>query len=239
MENNLNYNSKPKAFGEFEASSLNVFLGKVFTWMFAGLIVSFLSALFVASNPKIIATLFTNSILLFLIIGAEIGLVIYLNSALKKMSFVMALSLFMLYSLLNGITLSAILLVFSASSLSIAFFSAASIFGVMAYIGRTTKKDISSWSSFLYTGLIGIVIASVLNLFFRSDAISFVSSFVAVIVFSGLTAYDMHKLKNLYSEAAHISPEKLENYTVIGALHLYLDFINLFIAILRIIGRRD
>ena len=164
-----------------------------------------------------------------------IALVVVLSFRITKMSPTTAGALFIGYAVLNGIMLSGILFVYTQATIVSAFATAAGMFGAMAVYGTVTKRDLTSWGSFFFMGLIGIIIAQVINMFVRSSALDGTIALVGVFVFVGLTAYDAQKLKRL---AAAAGPQ-VTNYAVIGALALYLDFINLFLMLLRLFGRRD
>jgi uncharacterized protein len=203
-----------------------------FTWMCVGLIVTGLSSLFVASNEALMNAIYSNSLLYYALIFGELGLVFFLTLRITKMSFETALISFLGYSLLNGITLSAIFVLYTGASIASTFFISALVFGAMAFYGYTTKKDLTTIGNLLIMGLFGVIIASLVNIFLRSDAFSYVLSYITVFVFIGLTAYDTQKIKALsqYSNSNSLG--------VLGALTLYLDFINIFLSLLRIMGRR-
>lgn len=210
------------------------FIRSVYGWMFGGLFITALAALWVAISPAMQQLILGNrGVMLFLII-AELGMVMFLSFRVNRLSPAAAASLFFVYSLLNGLTLSVILFVYSAGSIVQAFVTAAGMFGAMSIYGLVTKRDLTSWGSFFFMGLIGIVLCAVVNIFMRSNALSFVISVVGVFVFVGLTAYDTQKLKAF----ATVAGPQSTNYAVIGALSLYLDFINLFLMLLRLFGGR-
>ena len=208
------------------------FIRSVYAWMFGGLILTALAALWVVSSPAMQQLIFTTP-LRWVLLFAELGLVFYLSLRITKMSAGTAASVFLVFSLLNGLTLSSIFFVYTAGDISLAFFTAAGMFGAMSVYGMVTKRDLTSWGSFFFMGLIGIVMASVVNIFLRSSALTWTVSILGVFIFLGLTAYDNQKLK-----AYATSPTLRENLAVIGALSLYLDFINLFLFMLRIFGGR-
>ena len=210
------------------------FIRTVYGWMFGGLLLTALAALWVVMSPPM--QQIVRSAYIFLII-AELGLVFFLSFRIQKMTPATAAGSFFVFSVLNGLTLSSIFFVYSLGSITQAFVAAAGMFGAMSIYGLVTKRDLSSWGSFFFMGLIGIIIVSVVNIFMRSDGLSFVISVVGVFVFIGLTAYDNQKLK---AYAAHATGSQVTNFAVIGALALYLDFINLFLMLLRLLGgRRD
>jgi FtsH-binding integral membrane protein len=209
------------------------FIRSVYAWMFGGLILTALAALWVVSSPAMQQLIFTTPLRWVLLI-AELGLVFYLSFRITKMSAGTAASVFLVFALLNGLTLSSIFFFYSTGDISVAFFTAAGMFGAMSVYGMVTKRDLTSWGSFFFMGLIGILICSLINIFLKSSALGFAISLIGVFVFLGLTAYDTQKLKS-YATA----PELRENLAIIGALALYLDFINLFLMLLRLFGGGD
>lgn len=216
-----------------EASS--VFLAKVFNWMAAGLGVTGIVAYLTVSTGLAI-TIASSFLFLLLMIG-ELGLVVYLSARIEKMQAGTASSLFLLYSVLNGLTLSVIFLRYTGSSIASTFFITAGMFGAMAIYGMVTKRDLTGVGSFLFMGLIGLVIAMVVNFFFRSPALSWMISAVGVLVFTGLTAYDVQKIKMMGENGIMMQGEDaITKGSIIGALKLYLDFINLFIMLLHFFG---
>jgi FtsH-binding integral membrane protein len=210
------------------------FLAAVYRWMAVGLTVTALVAWTVAGSDAALQVVFGTRFLLVALLLAELGLVIALSAAVRRLSAVTAGALFLLYSALNGVTLSAIFLVYTHTSIATAFLVAAGAFGAMSVFGTVTRRDLTSWSSFLFMGLIGVVIASLVNMFLRSDAMAFVISCASVVVFTGLTAYDTQKLRAF----ARAGGTSVAAAPVSGALSLYLDFVNLFLALLRLFGRR-
>jgi FtsH-binding integral membrane protein len=172
---------------------------------------------------------------MWVLIIAELGLVFWLSFRIQKMSPATAASAFLVYSLLNGLTLSVVLFAYTQASVFQAFAVTAAMFGAMSVYGLVTKKDLTSWGSFFFMGLIGIILASIVNYFLKSGALNMTISVIGVFVFVGLTAYDTQKLKAF---AMHAEGDRVTNFAVIGALALYLDFINLFLMILRLMGGR-
>lgn len=209
------------------------FIKSVYGWMFGGLVVTALAALWVLSSGSM-QQLILGSPLRWVLLFAELGLVFWLSLRITRMSPAAAASAFLVFALLNGLTLSAIFFVYNPFTIAKAFFSAAGMFGAMSIYGMATRRDLTSWGSFFFMGLIGIVICSVINIFLRSDALGFAVSLIGVFVFLGLTAYDTQKLK-----AYATAPQLRENLAVYGALALYLDFINLFLMLLRLFGGGD
>jgi len=215
---------------------LSEFMRGVYGWMSAGLLVTAATAVYTASSQAMMQLIFGNSMLLMVLLIAEVGLVFAISGAINRLSAGMATGLFLLYSALNGVTLSAIFVVYSGAAISKAFFTAAGMFGAMSIYGYTTKKDLSSWGSFLFMGLIGVVIASVVNIFLKSSGLDFVLSGVGVLVFVGLTAYDTQRLRYMAETAPLGDATALRRGAILGALQLYLDFINLFLMLLRFFG---
>ena len=227
----------------FEATSvgaaerITTFLQKVYGWMFVGLAVSAFVAFAVVSSEAGRA-LVTNKFVFFGSIIAELGLVFYLSARVTKIAPGTAAILFLIYSALNGFTLSLILFAYTLTSIGTTFLIAAGMFGAVALWGTTTKRSLAGVGQFFFMGLIGIILASLAQFFFRSPALDFVISVVGVIVFTGLAAYDAQRMKAM----ALSVPEGRAggSYAVVGALSLYLDFLNLFLFLLRLLGgRRD
>lgn len=210
----------------------------VFLWMAAGLGITGLMSLLLFKNEGLIYTLLSSKLLFYGLIIAEVGLVIYLSARITKMSFPTATSLFCAYALLNGVTLSPIFLLYTSQSIAETFFITAGTFSAMAVYGYVTKRDLTRLGSLLLMALIGLIIASVVNIFLRSDTRGLVISAVGVLVFVGLTAYDVQKIKSLLSDAETTVNDEVRKIAVLGALTLYLDFINLFLYLLRLFGRR-
>ena len=216
---------------------VGAFLSKVYGWMFLGLLITALVAFAVATSPALIEMFILNRLLFWGLIIAQLGLVFYLSARVDRVAPMTAAVLFMVYSALVGITSSVILLVYTAASIFSAFVVTAGMFGAMAVFGSVTKKSLAGWGQFLFMGLIGVVLASIVGLFWQNDAFQFVISVVGVVVFTGLTAYDAQRLKHM---AVSLPDGRVGSYAVVGALSLYLDFINLFFFILRLFGgRRD
>jgi len=231
--------NQPSTGAEVSVSDERVgaFLSRVYGWMFAGLLITAVTAFVVASSPQLIELVFLNRLVFWALIIAQLGLVFYLSARVEKMAPATAAGLFILYSALTGVTTSVILLVYTGGSIVSAFVISAGMFGTMAVFGTVTKRSLAGWGQFLFMGLIGIIIASIVGFFFQSDLMQFVISVVGVIVFTGLTAYDAQRLKHM---AVALPDGRIGSYAVVGALSLYLNFINLFFFILRLSGgRRD
>ena len=182
--------------------------------------------------------LFTNRILFWGLVIAEFALVIGISAAINKLSLTTATLMFVLYSVINGAVLSSIFLIYTMSSIASVFFITAGTFAVMAFIGYVTKTDLSSMGKILFMALIGIIIATIVNIFLKSSGLEMIVSYLGVLIFVGLTAYDSQKIKNMLLMAPDAS-EGAQKLALLGALTLYLDFINLFIYLLRIFGRRE
>lgn len=214
---------------------VQAFVRSVYGWMFGGLALTAAAAAWVWFSPAMQQLILARrGVFLFLII-AELGLVLWLSFRIQKMSPANAASAFLVYSLLNGLTLSVILFVYSGQAVFQAFLTTAAMFGAMSVYGMVTKRDLTSWGSFFFMGLIGIILAMIVNVFVRSSALEMTISVIGVFVFVGLTAYDTQKIK---AYALVAEGERVTNFAVIGALALYLDFINLFLFILRLMGGR-
>ena len=224
---------------ELEASAaLPELMRKVYVWMTLALVITGFTAYAVAATPNLQQLVFANTWVLWGLIIAEVGLVIAINAAINKLSLAMATLLFILYSVINGATLSVIFVAYSIGTISKVFFITAGTFAVMAFIGYVTKTDLSKMGKILFMALIGIIIATVVNIFVKSSGLDMILSYVGVLVFVGLTAYDTQKIKQMLWQAGNVS-ETSQKVALLGALSLYLDFINLFLYLLRLFGRRD
>lgn len=219
------------------ADRVTAFLRKVYGWMFVGLAVTALVAFAVAGSPALVQGLLGNPILFIVLIVAELGLVVALSARVDRMAARTAALLFLVYSALNGATLSIVLLAFTGASIATTFAVAAGMFGALALYGTTTKRSLAGIGQFVFMGLIGLVLASIVGLFWRAPGFQFGISVVGVLVFTGLTAWDAQRLKAM----AAVTPDnQVAGRSVVGALALYLDFINLFLFLLRFLGaRRD
>jgi hypothetical protein len=213
----------------------NLFLQKVYFWMFFGLVVSAVAAFIVASSETLINLIFANSWIFITLIIIELGFVFVLSLFIKKISPTTARILFIIYAILNGLTLSVILLVYTLGSIFFAFIISAIMFLLLALFGLFTKRDLSSLGTIMFVGLIAIIIALIVNIFLKNSVLDLVITILAIIIFSGLIMYDHQKLKKMSSQIRN--KQILSKFAIIGALSLYLDFINLFLNILRLIGR--
>lgn len=214
----------------------DTFIRSVYRWMFGGLTLTTLAAFWVASSAGLQRLLFDTPGLALGLFVAEIVLVFVLSAAVNRLTPPTAAAMFLVYSLLNGFTLSSLALVYATSEIFQAFATAALMFAAMSIYGFATKKDLTSWGAFLFMALIGLVIASFISHFSRWPEFTFTVTVMGVFVFLGLTAWDTQKLKTL---AATVDEEHAASYAVVGALSLYLDFLNIFLMSLRLFGRRE
>ncbi|WP_293588261.1 Bax inhibitor-1/YccA family protein [Prevotella sp.] len=208
---------------------------KVFVWMTLALAITGLTAYGVATSPALLSLIFSSKVTFFGLIIAEFALVFAISGAINRLSLSTATLLFILYSIVNGATLSTIFFAFSVVTIGKVFFITAGTFGAMALVGYTTKTDLTSMGKLLFMALLGIIIASVVNMFVGSSGLDLILSYVGVLVFVGLTAYDTQKIKQM-CQSAPDAGESTQKLALIGALSLYLDFINLFLYLLRIFG---
>ncbi len=216
---------------------VNEFVRSVYNWMAVGLGLTGVVAYYVSTSPSILRLIYGNPILLFVLIAAELGLVFSISGMVTRLSASTATLLFVIYSALNGVTLSFIFLVYTRASIVSTFFICAGTFLACSIYGWTTKRDLTSWGGFLMMGLIGIIIASLVNMFIRSSAMDLIISYIGVIVFVGLTAHDTQRLKHMaLTQPADLEAGVVRKGAILGALSLYLDFVNLFLMLLRIFG---
>ncbi len=219
---------------------VNEFIRSVYNWMAIGLALTGFIAFYVSNSEIMLRIIFGNKIVFFGLIIGELALVFTLSARVHKMQASTATSLFVLYAALNGATLSSIFLLYTQSSITSTFFICAATFTVCSLYGMTTKKDLTSLGGFMFMGLIGIIIASLVNMFIQSSGMAMIISYVGVLVFVGLTAYDTQKLKTMARSQPHgLDAGVKRKGAIIGALTLYLDFINLFLMLLRILGNRE
>lgn len=211
-------------------------MSRVYLKMFIGLVVTALSAGFLLSNESILLTIFNNQILFWGLMIGELAIVFVVSGMINKLSNTAASALFYVYSALNGITFAAVCLAFTGESIMLTFFVTAGVFLAMCIYGYTTKSDLSSLGTYLFMALIGVIIASIANFFFQSSTVEWIISFVGVGIFVGLTAWDTQKIKQMMMET---SEENVGKVSTLGALSLYLDFVNLFLYLLRFLGRRN
>ena len=213
------------------------FMVRVYNWMAAGLGITGFMAYYVANTPTFFNIVMGNPIIPIVLIIAQIGLVFWLASRVMQMSVSQATGVFLLYAGLTGITFSTLFVVYTAASITATFMVTAGTFGAMSIYGYTTKKDLTSWGSFLFMGLIGIIIASVVNIFMESQMMPMIITYAGVLIFVGLTAYDTQKIKEMNIIGNEGTDEDTKE-AIRGALTLYLDFINLFLMLLRLMGDR-
>ena len=220
------------------SAAFPVLMRKVYVWMTLALIITGFTAYGVATTPSVLQAIYGNQILFWGLIIAEFALVLGVTAFINRLSLTTATLLFILYSVINGALMSYIFLAYTRSSVSIVFFVTAGTFATMAAIGYFTKTDLSSMGKILFMALIGLIIATVVNVFLKSDGLTMILSYVGVLIFVGLTAWDSQKIKNMLLEAPDVS-EETQKIALLGALTLYLDFINLFIYLLRILGKKE
>ena len=216
-----------------DAARVTAFLRMVYGWMCVGLGITAFVAFTVTGSPALVRTIASNQILFFALILAELGLVFYLSSRATRLAPGTAIGLFGLYAALNGVTLSLVLLMYTGASIATTFVVTAGMFGALALFGTTTKRSLAGAGHFFFMGLIGLILASVVGIFWHSEALQFLISVVGVIVFTGLTAWDAQRLKQM---ALAIPEGESGSYAIVGALSLYLNFINLFLILLRFQG---
>jgi len=221
---------------ERTAERVSAFLTKVYGWMCIGLGITAVIAYLVASSPTLVRALTGNQLVFFGLVLAELGLVFFLSARVQSLEPGTAAGLFVGYAALNGVTLSVILLAYTGASIATTFLVTGAMFGALAVFGTTTKRSLAGVGQFFFMGLIGLVLASIVGLFWKNDALQFLITVVGVIVFTGLTAWDAQRLKQMGLEL----PEgQVGAYAIVGALSLYLNFVNLFLMLLRLQGRRD
>lgn len=219
------------------ADEQNRFIIKVFGWMSLALIITGFISMWTASNPALVEIIIGNQIVFIGLLVLQFILVAILVSVVKKISAQLATLIFILYAVLNGVTLSAIFIVFTKESLATTFFITAGTFGVMSLYGYFTKSDLTKHEGLMFMGLIGLIIASIVNLIFHNEMLYWITTYVGVLVFVGLIAYDTQKLKKM-NVVGNEGTETDKKEAIMGALSLYLDFINLFLYLLRIFGKR-
>jgi uncharacterized protein len=220
-----------------DADILAAFMRGVYGWMCGGLLITAVTAGLVSSSPALTAAIFGNRAVFWILALAQLGIVFTLSARVDRLASGTAAALFAAYSGLTGVTLSAVLLVFTGESVFTTFVVTAGMFGALAAYGTVTQRQLSGLGQFLFMGLIGLVLASIVGLFWHNDGLQFMISFVGVIIFAGLTVYDANRLKAM---AFATSAGPASGATIVGALALYLDFINLFLFLLRFLGdRRD
>ena len=220
------------------SAAFPVLMRKVYLWMTLALVITGFTAYIVATSPALLNIIYSSQAVIWILFGVELALVIGITAAINKLSLPVATLLFILYSVVNGVVFSSIFMLFSMSTISTVFFITAGTFGAMSVFGYTTKTDLTSWGKLFMMALVGLIIATIVNIFMKSSGLDVIISYVGVLIFVGLTAYDTQKIKEMCIQAPDTG-EVMQKYALLGALSLYLDFINLFIYLLRIFGRRD
>ena len=215
-----------------------VLMRKVYVWMTLALVITGITAYIVSHNESIIMTMMTTPALMWGLIIAELALVFVISGMIQRLSLTVGTLLFVVYSALNGLTLAPILMIYTGASVAKVFFITAGTFAAMAFVGYTTKKDLSSLGRLLFMALIGLIIATVVNLFMKSSGLEMILSYLGVAIFVGLTAWDTQKIKLMLAQCPEPT-EEAQKLALLGSLSLYLDFINLFIYLLRIFGSRE
>lgn len=227
-----------KEYGLDMSRAFPVLMRKVYTWMALALVITGITAYGVATSPVLLSIVFSSQLTFWGIIIAELAIVWYVSARIQSLSLTTATILFLLYSMLNGIVLSSVFLAFTLSSIGHVFFISAGTFAAMSLVGYTTRMDLTKIGGLCFMGLIGLIIASVVNIFVASSTLELILSYVGVLIFVGLTAWDTQKIKIMLSEAPDAG-EGMQKVALMGSLALYLDFINLFIYLLRIFGKRN
>lgn len=243
MENNNFRSTNIQSIENATIVNTSTLLRSVFSWMTLALIITTASSMLFAFVPELLSLLlvqtpkgFEMSIFAWAVMLAPIGFVMLMSFGYNKLSYTALIAVFLAYSAVNGISLSFIFMVYNLGSIFTVFLSSVALFAIMAIAGYTTKTDLTKMGSLLMIGLIGIVIASVINIFMQSNKMSFICSILGVIIFTGLTAWDVQKIKNLANEDDGSMP--FRKMAIMGALNLYLDFINIFLFLLRLFGGR-
>jgi len=228
-----------------EQTQVKNFMANVFAYMFMALGISALFAYLFADNPELRQYLINDTNtglnpLGYIVMFAPIGFVLLMSFGFSKLSAPVLILLFVIYSALTGISFGFILLRYTSGTVLACFLSSAAMFGIMAFMGYTTKQDLTKFGRILFMGLIGIIVASIINLFMGSSSLDYLISFLGVMIFTGLTAYDVQKLKNIGAgiQYADVPASDVKKISILGALNLYLDFINLFLFLLRLFGGR-
>lgn len=233
-----NYQNEIGAQRVMDRSVAVTLMRSVYYWMAGALAITGLTAMLVVNNASLMTLIFSNMGIVWGLLIAEIVLVMILSAAINRLSFSTATLLFILYSVLNGVTLSSIFVVYTQGSIASTFFITAGMFGGLALYGTVTKKDLSGMGRFLFMTLIGLIIATIVNIFMHSTMLYWITTFVGVLVFAGLTAWDAQKIQQMAQTADEVN-EATQKMALLGSLMLYLDFINLFLYLLRIFGKRN
>lgn len=217
---------------------IQTYMSQVYGWMTVGLLLTAFVAWYAINNSNLVMYLVTNSWILVGLTVAELALVIGLSSLISKISGALATTMFMFYSVLTGLTISLALVTYTGVSVASTFFITAGMFASLSFYGYTTKKSLSSMGNFLFMALIGLIIASLVNIWLKNNVLTLITTYAGVLIFSCLTAYDTQKLKDMGSRIDSCDLDSMRKYAIIGALNLYLDFINVFLMMLRIMGNK-
>jgi len=224
-----------------DESAVRTFLTGVFSWMFLALAITAVTSYFVAATPELLRLMISEkglSLFGWVVMLAPIGFVLLMSFRFQKLSAISLTLLFLVYSVLVGLSLSFIFLAYTMGSIATTFGVTSITFGIMALAGYTTKTDLTKFGSILMMALVGIIVAMLINFFLKSESMQYFISFIGVLIFTGLTAYDVQKLKKMGTEMV-AGQESTRKYAIMGALSLYLDFINLFLFLLRFMGKRN
>lgn len=225
----------PRAVDQATIDRISTFLTLTYGWMFGGLVVTGVVAGVVAQSPTLLSAIFGNTILYLALIFAQLGLVVWIGRRIGTLSPTAAAAIYLGYTALTGLTLGGLFTLYTAASLGTTFLITAGMFGALAVYGTVTGRDLTGVGQFAFMGLVGLVLASIVGIFWHNDMLEFVLMVVGVIVFTGLTAYKAQMLKSM---ALAFEGERAESYAIYGGLSLYLSFVNLFLILLRIFGRR-
>jgi uncharacterized protein len=214
------------------------FITKVYSWMSLGLLITAFTAFVVAATPSLFNLVYGNKLVFYILLFLPLGVVWFLSARIHKMNATTAILAFVFYAMVNGLTLSFIFTRYSIGSIASTFFVTAGTFAAMSAYGYFTKQDLTKFGNLLKMALIGLILATIVNLFWANSILYWVSTYAGILIFIGLTAYDTQKIKDMYVAAEH-GEEVAQKTAIMGALSLYLDFINLFLYLLRIFGSRD
>ncbi len=231
-----NYYAQPRVLSRVQENTL---LRSVYNWMVLGLFISGAVAYLTAHSAGMQQLIFGNSAVIWILLLGELGLVFGISGGINRMSASTASWLFLLFSLLNGLTLSSVFLIYTSASLATTFFITGLTFGLTSLYGYATKTDLTSIGNYLMMGLIGIIVASVVNIFMKNSTLDLLISYIGILIFVGLTAYDTQKIRRMGENMAGVGHEQFGKIAILGALALYLDFVNLFLMLLRIFGRSE
>ena len=221
----------------FDIKKQNALFRSVYNWMMLGLFISAVTAFLISRSSGIQQLLFSVPFVVWILLIIELGLVFAISSGVRRMSYSQSSFLFILFSFLNGVSLSFIFIVYTSHSIAVTFFIAGLTFGLTSFYGYITKANLTSWGSYLFMGLIGVIIASIINIFLHNTIISWLINYLGVIIFVGLTAYDTQKIRRLGESIGTTEKNTIGKLAIVGALSLYLDFINLFLLLLNFTGR--